>query len=563
MQHRAPTALIVDDDPQLLRILGHYLRAAGIEVREADDGEAALQAVQTQCPDFLITDWEMPRLDGLELCRRVRQENLPHYVYVLFLTSKRTSAELIAALEAGADEFVSKPLDRGELLARLRSGQRVLDLERRLNEAARSDPLTGIPTRRAFYEEFERELSRARRYRLPLSCVMLDVDFFKKINDVYGHPTGDEVLKAVASLLDNGRRVSDYVCRHGGEEFCVILPETEEKAAVTWAERTRAALAALRIQAGSTEVKITASFGIAQLLEDTKSGEQLVDQADQALLVAKQTGRDRVVRYQSLCDNTTLSFAGTGGKDPFENVQARNVMTTLVSCVDQDETVGRAAEFFLRFRLNSSPVVDAQGKLVGILTENDVIGVMTEPDSWSRPVREAMKTSIVCYEEDTPARAIYDFLTRVTVPRVIIVNDGYPTGLISRGTLLRWFSTWLAVHGQRQSVGDETWEADHWRRLQEIRRSVESLVESSQRLQAQMTIEDADFLPALVDSTSRMQELLNDLLANSRYFLEAQEMGLGPQAAVGEGMARGFDGARAALGFEFEPVRDQDLVPGS
>src|SRR6188768_1566226 len=119
MPSRALDALIVDDDPQLLRILGHYLRAEGFNVREAEDGEAALNAIQTKCPNFLITDWDMPRMDGLELCRRVRLENLPQYVYVLFQTSKRSSQELIAALDAGADEFACKPIDRGELLARM------------------------------------------------------------------------------------------------------------------------------------------------------------------------------------------------------------------------------------------------------------------------------------------------------------------------------------------------------------------------------------------------------------------------------------------------------------
>jgi diguanylate cyclase (GGDEF)-like protein len=147
---------------------------------------------------------------------------------------------------------------------------------------------------------------------------MLDVDFFKKINDVHGHAAGDEVLKAVARLLDTSRRTSDYVCRHGGEEFCIILPETSEQAAVVWAERARAAIGALRVPVGTTELKVTASFGISELLEDMRSGEQLVDHADQALLVAKQSGRDRVVRYQSLSDTSSLTISGTGGKDPFE-----------------------------------------------------------------------------------------------------------------------------------------------------------------------------------------------------------------------------------------------------
>lgn len=520
MQVCALKALIVDDDPQLRRILAHYLRAAGFDVQEAGDGEEALSALLNECPDFLITDWEMPRMDGVELCRRVRQEELPHYVYILFLTAKKSSPELIQALEAGADEFVSKPIDRGELLARLHSGQRVLELERRLNEAARSDPLTGIPTRRAFYEQFERELSRARRYQVPLSCVMLDVDFFKKVNDVHGHAAGDEVLRQVAELLKKSCRASDFVCRHGGEEFCILLPETNDAAAEVWADRTRAALAELPIATSEGTLRVTASFGVAQLLDDTSSGEQLVDQADQALLVAKQSGRNRVVQYRSLCDNAiSLDVAG---KDPFEGVLARNVMTTLVSCLDQDETVGRASEFFLRFRINSSPVVDNQGKLVGIFSEKDLIGLMTQPDSWEKPVREVMKTTVVWYEENTPVTAIYDFLCRVSVRRVIIVQDGYPTGLISRGTLLRWFSTWLAVHGQRPPVAEDTSEADHLRHMQSIRRTTHLLADLASRLDGQLENQDSDFLAALVDSTSRMQELINDLLSDSRYIMETE-----------------------------------------
>jgi diguanylate cyclase (GGDEF)-like protein len=460
-------------------------------------------------------------MDGVELCRRVRQEDLPHYVYVLFVTARKSTLELVQALEAGADDFVSKPIERGELLARLHSGQRVVELERRLSEAARSDPLTGIPTRRAFYEQFERELSRARRYKLPLSCVMLDVDFFKKINDLHGHAVGDEVLRQVAALLKWSCRSSDFVCRHGGEEFCVLLPETDDAAAALWADRTRAALAERQITTAAGDLKVTASFGVAQLLDDTANGEQLVDQADQALLVAKQSGRDRVVRYRSLCETTPISLS-VAGKDPFDGVLARNVMTTLVSCLDQEETVGRAAEFFLRFGINSSPVVDGDGKLVGILSEKDVIGVMTQPECWGKPVREVMKTMVVCYEEETPVKAIYDFLCRVSVRRVIIVQDGYPTGLISRGTLLRWFSTWLAVHGQRPPVGEEACEGDHLRRMQSIRRTAHLLAEQAVRLDGQFGNEAADFLPALVDSTSRMQELINDLLSDSRYVLETQ-----------------------------------------
>ncbi len=229
--------LLVDDDPALLRLLCRWLEKAGYSVRTAADGQEALDAIESECPDFLITDWEMPRVNGLELCRKIRGLALPHYVYTVFLSAKTGAAEMIAGLESGADDFLSKPVAEGELLARLQSGARVLELERDLSLMAHTDFLSGLPTQRTFFDALQKEWHRATRLKLPLSCVMTDLDFFKQINDVYGHPVGDSVLKFVAELLLDNSRASDTVCHYGGEEFCVLLPETDENGAAVWAER--------------------------------------------------------------------------------------------------------------------------------------------------------------------------------------------------------------------------------------------------------------------------------------------------------------------------------------
>jgi diguanylate cyclase (GGDEF)-like protein len=517
MESNHQQVLLVDDDPMTLRVLSQSLELAGYEVRTASDGHEAMDMIRADCPHFLVTDWEMPRMSGEELCRRVRMESLPHYIYIVFLTGHGGSDHTIRGLDAGADDFLTKPVARSELLARLKSGQRVLALERRLSEMARTDPLTGIPTRRAFYEQFEREMNRARRYRLPLSCVMIDIDYFKKVNDQHGHPAGDAAIKAVAHLLETSIRASDYLCRYGGEEFCVLLAETTDIAAGVWAERVRKAISQLTVPIRDQNLRLTASFGLSQLLDDVKEPSEVIDQADQALLVAKQSGRDRVVSYRSLCDASELPFAAGMG-DPFTGIQARNVMTTLVSCLEQNETVGHAADFFLRFRINSSPVVDENGKLVGVLSEKDVMSVMLSPDCWHRPIRQVMKTNVVCYQEDTPIKAIYDFLCRVTIRRVIIVNDGYPTGLISRGTLLRWFNNWQTVYGERE-VPDASNE-ERQRRRASLKHASAALLNLSERLYQHLSGDDESVLPALVDSSSRMQELINDMLSDSRSFLE-------------------------------------------
>lgn len=517
--------LVVDDDPAILRLLDKWLSAAGYRVTQASDGETALTAIDATCPDFLVTDWEMPGgVTGLELCEHVRRSDLPHYVYTVMLTGRNDADDQILALQSGADDFTRKPVDRAELLARLKAGSRIVELERRLSQLANCDPLTGVVTKRTFHEQLEREWQRARRYRTKLSCVMLDIDFFKRINDTHGHPAGDEVIRVIASVLTDTCRASDYVGRVGGEEFCVVLTETDEENAVMWAERLRKRVGALAIKFGDKSLNVTISLGVAELMEDTKNAAQLVDYADQSLLAAKHAGRDRVVcrgelqRISAACQDPANQSGAI-----FNGVKARDVMTTIVASLSCDATIGKAAKYFLRFRFSSAPVVNAQGKLVGFLSEKDVMNVLLWPDCWTRHISDVMKANVVCYDEDEPILSIYEFLCRVPIRSVVIARDGRPTGVISRGTLLRWFSNLVASRQASGQGGDDTVLEDDRGQLALTAAAIARQVEEMKAVLGGDDIEDVT--PHVIGGASRIQELVNDLLA-------------GAQGAVNNGDAR-------------------------
>ena len=292
--------LIVDDDRVIRTILTDMLESSGFQVRQAANGIEALQIMRQECPYIVITDWLMSPIDGIELCRLLREEKLPHYIYVVLLTARSQANDIITGLNSGADDFLTKPVHEGELFARLQTGLRILELENRLSELAQRDSLTGTLNRRTFYEIFEREWNRAIRHQLPLSCVMVDVDYFKRINDTYGHMIGDHVLKFFAQSLEGLSRCSDYICRWGGEEFCILLPETDEEGARVWAERSCAAIAEMDFASDQHAITMTASFGVAQRQDAMDSPKKLLNQADQALYEAKKTGRNRVVSFGSL-----------------------------------------------------------------------------------------------------------------------------------------------------------------------------------------------------------------------------------------------------------------------
>jgi len=295
--------LIADDSIVSRHLLEVTLRKWGYDVTVACDGAEALQILQREdAPALVILDWMMPGISGLEVCRRIRARGSEPYIYILLLTSKSQKEDLIEGMDAGADDYITKPFDQNELQVRLRAGNRLVRLQAELlaarealREQATRDSLTRLWNRNAILEALSRELARAWRQSSPLGVVMVDLDNFKHINDNHGHLAGDVMLREAARRMQNGVRQYDSVGRYGGEEFLALLPKTELAGATQSAERLRAAIGASELPWSNVRLRVTASFGVAQLRSGELTDEALLKRADTALLEAKSTGRNRVL----------------------------------------------------------------------------------------------------------------------------------------------------------------------------------------------------------------------------------------------------------------------------
>jgi diguanylate cyclase (GGDEF)-like protein len=302
--------LLVDDDPFIIRVISDSLEEMGYSVVTARNGREALELAENGNYPLIISDWVMPEMDGIELCRRIRSSRSPQYTYIILLTSLDSRDSIIRGLEAGADEYLVKPVNPAELTVRLKTARRIIDLERSLKKSMEEiralslkDPLTGVFNRRHLDERLPQEIKRSYRFRRPLSILMIDIDHFKSVNDNYGHQVGDLVLKAVTEALTKNIRVEvDWIARYGGEEFVVVLPETPPEGMTVVAERLRQILSSLRIKYDGGELGITASFGAANHtpVRQTPSitSMELIDLADRCMYKSKESGRNRVTGSQ-------------------------------------------------------------------------------------------------------------------------------------------------------------------------------------------------------------------------------------------------------------------------
>jgi two-component system chemotaxis response regulator CheY len=290
--------LIVEDEPISKHLLEVFLHKWGYDVVVCRDGGEAWKLLQMdKTVNLIISDWMMPVMTGLELCRKIRETERSNYIYFIILTSKKEKEDVIAGLEAGADDFLIKPFDREELKYRVKIGERIINLEQRIIKLASTDPLTGILNRRAFMERVNEEIHRATREKRPLSLIMSDIDHFKRINDTYGHQAGDRVLQRFARELTESSRAYDFVGRYGGEEFVACLPGADTKEAGSTAERIRRRVEAMKIVLPDRPdpVQITASFGTSTFRPASEDNlDQIFKRADDALYKAKKEGRNRV-----------------------------------------------------------------------------------------------------------------------------------------------------------------------------------------------------------------------------------------------------------------------------
>ncbi len=289
------TVLLVDDSRPIHSVVKAWLATEPFRLLSAYGGKEALAAVAQFVPDLVLLDVEMPETDGFEVCRRLKADPATSNIPVVFLTGIASTEQKIRGLELGAVDYITKPFDPAELKARVRATLRTKYLMDLLAERALIDGLTGLWNRACFEKRLESELSMARRRGRPLSCVMIDVDHFKTINDTYGHPVGDEVLRFLGGLLTAACRTEDIVCRYGGEEFGILLPDASADQALIQADRLRLAILDHDAVHHSAPVKIACSFGVAEA-HPTDDGPTLIAFADAALYKAKASGRNRVVR---------------------------------------------------------------------------------------------------------------------------------------------------------------------------------------------------------------------------------------------------------------------------
>jgi two-component system cell cycle response regulator len=310
--------LVADDEAISRRLLEKTLERAGYQVTCVADGRLAVERLShPDGPRMALLDWVMPELDGPGVCRAIRRREEHGYIYIVLLTSREAKVDIVTGLEAGADDYLTKPFDPDELKARLRAGERILRLEGELVQAreqmrfkATHDALTTIWNRGVIMDLLGRELSRSRREHASTVLLLGDLDHFKSVNDRYGHPVGDEVLKEVARRLLGSIRSYDFVGRYGGEEFLIVLNNCNPNSAITRAEEIRSAIAGRPIQTQAGPLALTMSLGMLLSHEwGIRPMDELMQETDMALYAAKAAGRNCVRQAKPDAEKEAVSPA--------------------------------------------------------------------------------------------------------------------------------------------------------------------------------------------------------------------------------------------------------------
>ena len=368
--NRPTPVLVADDDPDTLAMLERHLATSGYEVLTASNGASALRVMLDEGPRIAVIDWMMPEMTGVEFCRAIRGLDAVSFAYIIIVTAYQTDEpRIVEAFEAGADDFLAKPIRKRELTARIRAGERIVTLQRALERrnrevyrfnaqlavtnqkiadandqltvTATTDELTGLINRRAGMERLAEFWELATRKWQPLSCILFDVDHFKRFNDTHGHDVGDQVLIGLARIAKETMRQSEVVCRIGGEEFLMICPSTSADQAVVGAERLRRAIESRPIIVSGLTLHATVSLGVAERDPDMRTADDILRAADKAMYAAKRDGRNAVARAGSYVEGTDVSDArpqaAPAQRAVEESEPPTDVDSPCVLVVDDDE----------------------------------------------------------------------------------------------------------------------------------------------------------------------------------------------------------------------------------
>lgn len=289
--------LAVDDQPDNLELLCQILEEGGHTIILAQNGNEALVKAREELPDVILLDIQMPQMDGFQVCTALKENEVTQEIPIIFLSAQTGEQNIVKGLDLGAYDYITKPFNERELISRVSVMLRIRTAEKKMETMALTDALTGLYNRRFLYQRFEEEISRAKRNKHALSCLMLDIDYFKAVNDRHGHVFGDYVLKEVARILKENLRGYDALVRFGGEEFVVLLPGAEVPNAEVVAQKIREKIEAHEFKDGEIAEKITVSVGVFGCSPSAISddAEKYIKYADEALYAAKESGRNKVV----------------------------------------------------------------------------------------------------------------------------------------------------------------------------------------------------------------------------------------------------------------------------
>jgi diguanylate cyclase (GGDEF)-like protein len=305
------TILVIEDHPDQRDLLAIVLQREGYRVITAANGVDGLAKLEQEQVQIALSDIMMPKMDGFELIKQIRSNPALKSIYFILITARIQEGDRVRGLDLGADDYITKPFSFSELLARVRVGSRLVQYQRHLEHQTQVDSLTGLFNRRAFERKMEEEFERSKRYQHPLSLLILDIDNFKTINDTYGHHGGDTALVKISETLRAKTRQSDFPSRFGGEEFVLVLPDTDLDGALLVASKVHEEIRSCTFGTASRPFSLTVSIGLSSTCAKTyREWKEMLEDADQALYVAKNSGKDRIESCTSSTKNNAVQPFG-------------------------------------------------------------------------------------------------------------------------------------------------------------------------------------------------------------------------------------------------------------